>query len=253
MIRWWVELARTWFRLPAGNASLPGDPQRQVTWNPGRGYLHYSLLGFFASSILSLPLALALVGGGLLSLLSPAANAPREGALLVGLALGFGGAVMLLSTAVRFAIIYLELDMLRYTLTDQAIRLRRGVVNVQEVTLSYVNVQNVRFVQGPLQRYFGIADLLVETAGGGALVAAQQQQQQQVAHRGLIKGVSEPQQLRDLILERVRQAKGSGLGDAHDDAADERPAAGAGSLSSPAALALLKEIRDGLAAANREA
>lgn len=249
MIGWWVELARTWFRLPAGDPALPGDPRRQVTWNPGRGYLHYSLLGFFASSILSLPLALALVGGGLVSV---AADAPRGGALLVGLALGFGGAVMLLSTAVRFAIIYLELDMLRYTLTDQAIRLRRGVVNVQEVTLSYVNVQNVRFVQGPLQRYFGIADLLVETAGGGGLLAAQQQQQQQVAHRGLIKGVSEPQKLRDLILERVRQAKGSGLGDAHDDAADERPASAA-SLSSPAALALLKEIRDGLAAANREA
>lgn len=248
MIGWWVELARTWFRLPAGDTSLPGDPRRQVTWNPGRGYLHYSLLGFFASSILSLPLALALVGGGLLSLFS---DAPSGGPLLVGLALGMGGAVMLTSTAVRFAIIYLELDMLRYTLTDQAIRLRRGVVNVQEVTLSYVNVQNVRFVQGPLQRHFGIADLLVETAGGGALLAAQQQQQQQVAHRGLIKGVSEPHKLRDLILERVRQAKGSGLGDAHDDVADERPA-GATSLSSPVALALLTEIRDGLSAANRE-
>ena len=63
--------------------------------------------------------------------------------------------------------------MLRYTLTDRALRLRRGVMRVEEVTLSYVNIQNVKFVQGPLQRYFGIGDpeLLIDEARTAAYSA----------------------------------------------------------------------------------
>lgn len=254
MTRWWIELARGWLKLPAGDPVLPGDPQRRISWNPGQGYLRYALVGLAASSVVSVPFALLLIAAGVTSLVAPAGDAGRSAGAVTGFVLTGGGGAILLSMALRYAVIRLELDMLRYTLTDQALRLRRGVVEVEEVTLSYVNVQNVRFVQGPLQRYFGIADLLVETAGGGASTAAQPHAQQQVAsHRGLIKGVSEPEKLRDLILDRVREAKGSGLGDSHEDHEDERPAAAETSLASPEALALLRAIRDELAAARRAA
>ena len=39
---------------------------------------------------------------------------------------------------------------------------------MHETTISFENVQNVEVRQGPLQRYFGIADVVVQTAGGGA-------------------------------------------------------------------------------------
>lgn len=253
MTRWWIELARTWLRLPPGDAALPGDPKRRVTWNPDGAYLRYSLLGLLAGSLLSFPIGLALLGGGVVAIVSALTEGgDASGAIVGGLFACAIGGFTLLSIAFRYAIIKLELDMLRYTLTDQALRLRRGVMAVEEVTLSYVNVQNVKFVQGPLQRYFGIADLLVETAGGGGMMTPQGQQQQMLAHRGLIKGISQPEKLRDMILDRVRQAKGGGLGDAHDDDDDASPRGDARGLSSPAALALLAEIRDGLAAANED-
>ncbi len=42
---------------------------------------------------------------------------------------------------------------------------------VKEKTISFANVQNMRVVQGPLLRYFGIWHLKVDTAGGGCTSA----------------------------------------------------------------------------------
>jgi membrane protein YdbS with pleckstrin-like domain len=248
MLEAWIRLARKWLKLPPGNPAIPaGDPASVQTWNPAEGYLRYQLLGFWISSI---PLGLLGLGGfagaGLLFLLRPETQMPAG--LLYTLAVGsvLLGCLFCGIVAFRYATVHLELDMLRYTLTDRAIRLRRGVIRVDEVTLSYANIQNVKYVQGPLQRYFGIGDLIVETAGGG-MAASPQQAGASLHHQGLIKGIGEPERLRDLILERVRKVRGAGLGDVGDPKVRRQP----GSLDSPEGRALLAEIRDGLAAINR--
>ena len=54
---------------------------------------------------------------------------------------------------------------LLFTVTlDNAVQ---GAFNVKEMTISFANVQNMRAVQGPLLRYFGIKHLEIDTAGGG--------------------------------------------------------------------------------------
>lgn len=250
-------------KLPEGNPSLPhGDPSQVQTWNPDRGYLNYRLLGFWLSGVFGLAFALGLIVVGLVLISSPqvlesnrdVAKALQKGSTLpltlAGVGCVLGGLFSLASFCAQYVILHLELDMLRYTLTDEALRLRRGVVNVEEVTLSFANIQNVKFNQGPVQRYFGIGDLIVEVAGGGAAVAAAQQGAQVMHHQGLIKGISEPERLRDTIQARVRRFRGSGLGGAVQIADDEEPEVPQGptDLQSPEALALLTEIRDALAA-----
>ena len=82
---------------------------------------------------------------------------------------------------------------------------------MNEMTFTFENVQNVSVKQGPLQRYFGISDVHVETAGGGG--GSPEQQAASQAHQGRIEGVSNGPEIRDLILSRLRQSNQQGLGD----------------------------------------
>ena len=69
---------------------------------------------------------------------------------------------------IAYVAIHLRYDTTWYVLTDRSLRIRRGIWIIHETTISFENVQNVEVRQGPLQRYFGIADVVVTTAGGGA-------------------------------------------------------------------------------------
>lgn len=253
-------------KLPAGNPPLPhGDPSKVETWNPDEGYLRYRLLGFFIGVVPGLLTGLGALSVGVLLLSSPETlmglsrelerdlgKAGTGWLTFLGLAAIAFGLFTFGSLVFQYVVLHLELDMLRYTLTDEALRLRRGVVQVDEVTLSFANIQNVKFNQGPVQRYFGIGDLIVETAGGGGFnpQAGAAGAQGMTHHQGLIKGISDPERMRDTIQARVRRFKGSGLGAEVQDAEaePEQSEGGGADFSSPEAAALLREIRDALAA-----
>lgn len=239
----WIRWARHLLKLPEGDPKIPGDAAKLRSWNPSEGYLRYRMLGFW---ILAVPL-IALAAGLILGAIPLAVILHDEIRLVGAAALALGlmalGLFLLALLAFQAAAIHLELDMLRYTLSADAVRLRRGVGKVEEVTFSYVNIQNVKYSQGPIQRHFGIADLFVETAGGGG--GAPPPGQAGLGHRGRIQGVSDPEELRECILERVRRVRGAGLG----DAAEGSPRGG---LDDAAALEALGEIRAFLSEWNRE-
>jgi len=256
MLELWIRFARRLLKLPEGDADVAaGDDAHTEVWNPGAGYRRYRLLSFWISGAVSV----LGVAGAMVALYV----AERQGELSAmdpqvmpwvfagcGLLLLWLGGVF----AFKYATVHLELDMLRYTLTDRVLRLRRGAMNVQEVTLSFANIQNVKYQQGPLQRIFGIGDLVVETAGGGGGATEQAGGAGLGAHhQGLIQGVSEPEKLRETILARVRAVKGAGLGDHADDHATAGASLGTslGTIDSAEGRALLREIRDGLAAVGR--
>ncbi len=60
----------------------------------------------------------------------------------------------------------------RYLLTDDEIVVRTGLLFRRERHIPYVRIQDVRMVQGPLQRLFGVAELRIETGGGEEAEAA---------------------------------------------------------------------------------
>jgi uncharacterized membrane protein YdbT with pleckstrin-like domain len=102
-------------------------------------------------------------------------------------------------------------------------------------------VQNVAVKQGPVQRFFGIADVTVQTAGGGGDRGAHGKETASLtgAHHGLIEGVDNAAEIRDLIMSRLKTSRTAGLGDE-----EPRRKQVAQARMSPTHLAVLTEIRD---------
>ena len=139
-------------------------------------------------------------------------------------------------TVLAYLVIHLRYDTMWYVFSDRSMRLRRGIWLIRESTITFENVQNVKVTQGPLQRWFGIANVVVETAGGGGAHA--EPGGSFGMHSGVIEGVAHATEIRDSIMSRVRLANTAGLG----DESSESPAARRNWSASH--LEVLKEIRD---------
>lgn len=125
-----------------------------------------------------------------------------------------------------------------YILSDRSLRIREGLVSIQEKTMTFANIQQVSIQQNPLQRLFGISDVKVETAGGGGSGGAKGSDgsQREHLHEAHFRGVSNAEEIRNVILARVRMHRDAGLGEPapHEEAGPAR--------SSAAALEAAKEV-----------
>ena len=93
-------------------------------------------------------------------------------------------------------------------------------------------------------RALGIADLRVETAGdGGGGSHHNQHQPSENLHTAWFRGVNNANEVRELIQQRLRLLKDSGLGD-REELPHTSPALPSGVcvLPSPALLAALREV-----------
>ena len=161
------------------------------------------------------------------------------GLLFLGIEL-FVLAFVLLGIPLSLLVLRLDYELRWYQVTDRSLRIREGAWGVREMTMTFANVQNIEVTQGPLQRLFGIADLRVQTAGGGGSVSSSgqgQEAQRFNMHVGYFRGIANAQQVRDLMLQRLRRYRDAGLGDADEPAA---PAIEA--VSSPPALPLAEGL-----------
>jgi len=123
-----------------------------------------------------------------------------------------GLAAYLLQLPLTYAIRRLDFEMRWYMVTDRSLRIRTGVASVQEITMSFANLQQVEVSQGPLQRLLGLADLKVQSAGGGNIAPGKHGQIDSL-HIGYFHGVENAREIRDLIQDRLRRFRDSGLGD----------------------------------------
>ncbi len=221
------------FRLPSEPPTLPAGPGEFVqSFQPAGGFLRYLKLGFWV--------ALVIVNGIVLILWIVSALAvPWLGVALLPVALF----IAIVPYTIAYIAIHLRFDTTWYVMTDRSLRLRRGVWSIHEITITFENVQNVKVRQGPLQRYFGIADVVVETAGGGGGGAGAHGKQAAttMSHHGIIEGIANAAEVRDRILARLKHSKSAGLGD--EQHAGARSTKSAAITWSPAHLATLREIR----------
>jgi membrane protein YdbS with pleckstrin-like domain len=161
----------------------------------------------------------------------------------VGMLLALPWAVIVfVPNAVGLIALYLRYDTTWYVLTSRSMRIRRGIWILRETTITYENIQNVAVTQGPLERFYGIANVVVKTAGGGGGHGPHGQDDSSSTHVGLLEGLTNAHEIRELILSRVRESGQAGLGDeAIETRGAWRPHA--------AHVVVLREIRDALRAA----
>jgi membrane protein YdbS with pleckstrin-like domain len=105
-----------------------------------------------------------------------------------------------------------------YIVTDRSLRIRSGIWSVEEITMTFANIQDLRITAGPLQVWLGIADLKVSSAGGGASDGGSHGHLGN-SHEARFAGVDNAGEIRDLIVERLKRYRDAGLGDAPVDIA----------------------------------
>jgi membrane protein YdbS with pleckstrin-like domain len=191
-------------KVPEAPQPPDGSPDSLRVFRAGRNYYLWSIIMWalgalvagFAVAIASIPLLVAL------------RRAPQWGEIAAGAAL-----LLIWSAYVASAIVMLVSRRLNYGLrwyivTDRSLRIRSGIFAMSELTMTYSNVQEIRISSGPLQLLLGIADVEVQAAGGGG-----QRERGGSRHVGRFRGVAHASEIRELIVERLRQYRDSGLGE----------------------------------------
>ena len=158
------------------------------------------------------------------------------------------GAILLYLAQIpfSFAMRRLDYELRWYVVTDRSLRIRTGLWQVQELTMSFANLQQVVVTQGPVQRFLGLADVRVQSAGGGGDHHAKGSGGDTL-HTAMFHCVDNATEIRDLILARLRQFRAAGLGDPDDhpkgSTAEALPATAAGGDALAAARELLAETQ----------
>ena len=192
----------SWFRVPPTAPTLPvRTGETLASFHPALGFLRYLKFWFW----------IALVG------IDAAIAASWVALVIAHKGVGFALLPLALIIAIvpdiiAFVAIHLRYDTTWYVMTPRSLRLRRGVWEINEITITFENVQNVKVKQGPVQRAFGIADVVIETAGAGG---GEGKHKSSVSNRAVIEGIDNAHTIRDRIMTRVRRSTTTGLGDEH--------------------------------------
>lgn len=190
--------------VPEAPEPPEGSPGSIRVFRAGRNYYLWSLIMWalavlaagFAVAVLSLPLAVTIRRA------PDWARIAAMAALLLMWSAYLGTAVVtLISRRLNYGLRW-------YIVTDRSLRIRSGIFLVSELTITYSNVQEIRVASGPLQLVLGIADVEVQAAGGGG-----DGQHGRGGHVGRFTGVAHAPEIRDLIVDRLRQYRDSGLGE----------------------------------------
>ena len=84
---------------------------------------------------------------------------------------------------------------LRYRFDDEGIHMRVGILFRREVNLTYARIQDIHLQSGAIQRWFGLADIQIQTAAGSAGAEL------------VIEGFKEFEAIRNFLYTRMRGAK----------------------------------------------
>ncbi len=201
------------FRIPPEPGPPPGDETSTRLFRAAPGFLRYLRMFWGIGTAVGIGAALLLLAGAQI-FKGSLQQKTSVGSTLLVLAPVLLLLFVVASRLVRLAMIQLDYEKRWYVVTDRSLRIREGVVNVREMTITFANIQNIEVQQGPLQRLFRIADLRVDTAGGSG--APDPSANGGSLHTALFRGIDNADEIKTLIQHRLRGLKDAGLGD-HDD------------------------------------
>jgi membrane protein YdbS with pleckstrin-like domain len=238
-------------KVPPEPLDPMGDVQSLRVFRAAPDYLRYIIAGWVIAQT-------SVLIGGVIGLTASFVAISRTGApaIITASIAVIGLLVLLMQAIVTYFWLRLNYELRWYKVTDRSLRIRSGVWNVHEMTMTFANVQNISIAQGPLERLFGISDVRVETAGGGK--SSPHGKGDGLGgvnlHVGVFRSVDNPEEIRDLMLERLRRLRDTGLGDL-DDTRDHgaTPARVAGLGAGSEMLNVLVAFRDEARALRRVA
>jgi len=217
------DLVIRFLKIPPEPPQPFGDEDSVLVFRASPKYFKYKLLQWAISTIIGIIVFMVFCGGGAIAFAFGGALGEWSmpvGILTIIILLGF----VLFQTLFSYVNLRLDYEMRWYKVTDRSIRIREGVIFVRDMIMTNKNIQNISVTQGPLERYFGISNLKVQTAGGGGSVAAEGNQNGKGffnMHEGYFRGVENAEEIRKILRERLKNVRDSGLGD-HDDPLEEQ-------------------------------
>ncbi len=224
-------------KVPPPPEVPPGDVR---VFRSARAHRGYQLLRW---GLRQVGLVAGLIFGALfIDAIIPVINHPLSPVIGWGLeALAWLGFIV--QFPIGFIVARIDYEFRWYILSDRSLRIREGLLSIQEKTMTFANIQQVSIHQDPIQRLLGISDVKVETAGGGGSRGRKGSDSGhgEHLHEARFRGVDNPSEIRDVILARVRMHRDAGLGEAH--AVEPTPPVTASTDALEAARELLTEMR----------
>jgi len=228
MIHWLHEKTLRLMKVPAEPKPPDGSAGSARVFRSGRNYYRWRLAVWFAANAGVLILLVALS----FALARPIKAGPPSSRYIAGALMALLVIAFLVSAFFTFLQQRMNYELRWYMVTDRCLRIRSGILNVHEITTTFANIQEVRLSSGPLQKLLGLADVEVHSAGGGSRRGSSD------SHVAQLEGVDTAPEIRDFILDRLRQYRDSGLGEKDHS----RPLA-CSDGSQAAAQAILTEAR----------
>lgn len=224
-------------RVPPEPTDPMGAASSLLVFRASPRYYSYKLLGW----ALQHAFALAGLGIGYVVVMKATSGAPPAVRSVVRALEILAILAVPPSIVLSWFLLRLDYELRWYKVTDRSLRIREGVMDVRETTMTFANVQNLTLDQGPIQRLFGIADLRIQSAGGGMQEPRREGAVREL-HVAVFRGVDNAGVIRDMVAERLRLFRDAGLGD-HDDAAQVDDAAAPASGGDGRVRDALEEIR----------
>ena len=91
--------------------------------------------------------------------------------------------------------LYFRYHTMRYRFTDDGISMRWGILFRREIIVNYARIQDIHLKSNIVERWFGLARILVQTASGSSSAEM------------TIEGIKEFEPLRDFLYARMRGVK----------------------------------------------
>jgi membrane protein YdbS with pleckstrin-like domain len=88
---------------------------------------------------------------------------------------------------------------LEYTIGDDSMKSKSGVIWKKQTNVPYGKITNIDITQGPLERKYNLGTIHIQTAGAGGAQGALSEL--------TMRGMKEHEKLRDIILERLSKSK----------------------------------------------
>jgi uncharacterized protein len=120
---------------------------------------------------------------------------------------------------------YFRYHTMRYKFTDEGISMKWGVLFRREIILNYARIQDIHLQSNIIERWLGLARILVQTASGNASAEM------------TIEGIKQFEAVRDFLYSRMR-----GVKDAAHRTAPAPPTSSAGAGSGAELATVLRDL-----------